>query len=92
MITVCIEIDDQGQVMVGQEPAEQPQAQPGPVEAQAQQLMGGEEEQSTMKPVASVDEALAVAKQLLSQGQQSPDAGMAEGFGQPQPTSQMRSA
>jgi hypothetical protein len=92
MIKVCIEVDDKGQVTVGQEPPEQAAPQNGAPEAQMGALMGGEgQERSYMKPVASVDEALAVAKQMLAQGQGSPDTEMAQGFGQPQPTSQMRS-
>lgn len=107
-LTVCITLDtDNGQVTVGLEPQGEEMAEQGgapakqPVEAQAQALLGGgqpgapAEEEGQMQPVASVDEALQVAKQLLTQGQgdgqQAPnaDADMQKGFGGNKPTSMM---
>jgi hypothetical protein len=94
-LTVCIEMDEAGKLSVGVKP---PDGQGAPAaggsgEAQAQQLMGdGEQEgapQSYLRPVPSVDAALEVARQLLTQGQQSQgqqaEQQMGEGFGPKNP-------
>lgn len=79
-ITVCIEIDEQGQITVGQEPPEDDGSEsdgqdPGLASAQAGQMTdlsqpaGDEEdtEKSYMQPVKSIDEALKMARQILQQ-------------------------
>lgn len=85
MKAVEIEVDDQGQVTVGMPPASE--------ETGAQDV---QEDKSYMKPVQSVDQALQVAKDMLTgqsgaQAQaanaQTADQQMAQGFqkGQGQP-------
>ena len=76
-------------------PAAAQPAQAGGAQSQMAALMAGGQGQGAaqgeegaeadyMKPVRSIDEALAVAKQLLTQGQgPSPDEQMAQGFGKP---------
>lgn len=82
---VCIEVDDNGQILVGLEPAEMEQMQGG-------MQQGGEEqsEQSYMKPVKSIDDALSVARDLLTgdtgeQAQQANEQSFQQGFQGRQP-------
>jgi hypothetical protein len=62
MKTVCIEMADDGTFMVGMEPEG---ADAGMAEGSAGEM---EQDKSYMQPAASVDEALAMAKELLSAG------------------------
>jgi hypothetical protein len=60
MKTVCIEMADDSTFMVGMEPEG---ADAGMTEGSAGEM---ERDKSYMQPVASIDEALAMAKELLS--------------------------
>lgn len=86
-ICVKIEIDDNGQISVGQEPEEQEQpgadqgAQGGGQQQEAAAGGGADDEAAEkqyMNPVRSVDEALAMAKQLLAQAQSGTPQGQAQ--------------
>ena len=87
--TFCIEIDEQGQIMVGEEPQAEEAAEVAPMAA------GGEAapEQSSMRPVKLLDQAFQAIKALVAGGQEpmpaSPDDQMAQGFGKPAPVSMM---
>lgn len=85
-VCVKIELDDQGQVTVGQEPSEDYQA-PAHGTAEDEQA-----EAAYMKPAKSIDDALATAKQLLEQGsaqtqptQDQAESQFAQGFKSQQP-------
>lgn len=91
-LTVCIEIDDDGQITVGTEPdeAEQGGQQSGGMPgAQPMQGQGEESEDANMRSVKSIDEALQVAGDLLRNAPQVQDAegqkGFASVFEQPKP-------
>ena len=61
-IKVCIEVDDQGQFTVGVDSGDQ--------EAGGEQMgMAESQEDAGMKPAASVDEALQIARDLLTNPQ-----------------------
>lgn len=79
VIKVCIEIDDNGQISVGEEGPEESQEVQSSTD-QMGALMGGDEGQ--MQQVGSIDEALQIARQLLSQSGAEEEQ-MAEGFGKP---------
>lgn len=77
-ITVCIEIDDQGQISVGMEPQESedagaqgsaPSQQGGQMTNLADIPAGDEEdaEKSYMQPAKSIDQALSMARDMLMQ-------------------------
>lgn len=79
-VTVEIVCDAQGQYSVGIEPEGQEQAEgAAPMEGAAVAPAGGapEAEQSSLKPVKSLEEALQVARDLL-QGQNGQQAQQAE--------------
>lgn len=98
-LTVCIEMDEAGKLSVGVQPPDQEGAPDKSGEAQAQQLMGGPQgdeegaEQSYMRPVPSIDAALQVARQILTQAQQGQgqqaDQQMGQGFGDKNPAPSM---
>lgn len=81
MIHICIKIDDQGQISVGTMDHEKKEAM-GPQETP---LMAEEGEGYAMQPVKSIDEALSVARSLLSdQGNEAEgraQAAFEEGYG-----------
>lgn len=68
MKTVCIKMGDDGQVMVGLEPPGEEMAEGGMEGAPA-------EDESYLSPAGSVDEALQVAKDLLTNDQVPPEEG-----------------
>jgi len=80
MIHICIKIDDAGQISVGTMDHEAKEGMAGGMKPELQEtpLMGGAAEGGeSMQPVASIDEALEVARGLL-EGQGAEMAGKAQ--------------
>jgi len=77
MIHICIKIDDAGQISVGTMDHEAKEGMAGGMKPGMQEtpLMGAE--QGDMQPVASIDEAMEVARGLL-EGQGAEMAGKAQ--------------
>jgi hypothetical protein len=67
MITVCIQLDDQGQYSVGVEPQNEQASEPGEGTGQDTSQAGGSEPE--YQPAKSLQEALMMAGRLLSQGE-----------------------
>ena len=75
--TVCIEMAADGSFKVGLEPKE-PAAMPGMGETESPDMEASEE--AAMKPAASIDEALNIARQLLSGDNRSPEEAIMAGY------------
>ena len=64
MFQITIQIDDNGQYSVGEEPMNEPN-ESGITEGGSQDMMTGSTDNTEMQPAKNLDDALNIAKQML---------------------------